>query len=74
MAGLMPAISLYGEIHAPVTVRRIPADVPGRLDLHSTPGRYELLDECWAELDRVGCSIVVCLAPTSRFGKVSGVR
>lgn len=45
----------------------IPADVPGRLYLHSMPGRYESLDECWAELDRVGCSTVVCLAPTSEI-------
>jgi hypothetical protein len=51
----------------PLRSVEIPADVPGRLYLHSMPGRYEPLDECWAELDRVGCSTVVCLAPTSEI-------
>jgi len=41
----------------------LPSAVPGRLWLHSMPGRYEPLNDAWAEVRRLGVSRIVCLAP-----------
>jgi protein-tyrosine phosphatase len=40
----------------------LPESFPGRLYLHSMPGRYETFQEFLAEARRVGLDLVVCLA------------
>lgn len=41
----------------------LPDAIPGRLFLHSMPGRYEALETVWAELAARNIQIIVCLNP-----------
>lgn len=41
---------------------KLPAGVPGRLYLHSMPGRYEAFEDFLSEARRVALDVVVCLA------------
>lgn len=45
----------------------LPEQVPGVLYLHSMPGRYESLEQSWAEVARLGITQIVCLAPDSEI-------
>lgn len=38
------------------------ARVPGRLLLHSMPGRYESLENVWTQVRNEGVRVIVCLA------------
>jgi hypothetical protein len=40
----------------------LPAGVPGRLLLHSMPGRYETIESAWDQVRRETVSAIVCLA------------
>ena len=40
----------------------LPARVPGTLLLHSMPGRYELLESAWLQIQEEQVSVIVCLA------------
>lgn len=40
----------------------LPANVAGRMLLHSMPGRYEALESVWIRLRREAVSTIVCLA------------
>jgi protein-tyrosine phosphatase len=40
----------------------LPAAVPGRLLLHSMPGRYEALERVWLQVRDDGVNVIVCLA------------
>lgn len=40
----------------------LPARVPGRLLLHSMPGRYEAIESVWNQLRKEAVSAIVCLA------------
>jgi len=39
----------------------LPADVPGRLLLHSMPGRYEALERVWHQVRDDGVQAIICL-------------
>ena len=39
----------------------LPVDVPGRLLLHSMPGRYEALERVWQQVRRDAVRMIVCL-------------
>jgi protein-tyrosine phosphatase len=39
----------------------LPAAVPGKLLLHSMPGRFEALDKVWHQLERDAVGAIVCL-------------
>lgn len=41
----------------------LPRELQGSLFLHSMPGRYEPLDQTFAEVEKLGISWVICLAP-----------
>jgi protein-tyrosine phosphatase len=49
----------------------LPGGVAGRLYLHSMPGRYEPLEEAWAEVKRLGISTIICLAPLDEIREKS---
>jgi protein-tyrosine phosphatase len=53
------------RLRAPKMFRQVnlPPSVPGRLFLHSMPGRYEPLGDVWRELERLGIGLILCLAP-----------
>ena len=40
----------------------LPAQVPGKLLLHSMPGRYEALDRVWHQVRNEAVCAIVCLA------------
>jgi protein-tyrosine phosphatase len=40
----------------------LPARVPGRLLLHSMPGRYEAIERVWKQVRNEGVRAIVCLA------------
>jgi protein-tyrosine phosphatase len=40
----------------------LPADVPGRLLLHSMPGRYEAIESVWHQVRNEAVCAIVCLA------------
>jgi protein-tyrosine phosphatase len=40
----------------------LPARIPGRLLLHSMPGRFEAIERVWQQLDRDAVAVIVCLA------------
>ena len=40
----------------------LPAGVPGRLLLHSMPGRYEAIETVWHQIGRETVGAIVCLA------------
>ena len=49
----------------------LPEDVPGEMYLHSMPGRYEPLEQSWAEIARLRILQIVCLAPDNEVGAKS---
>ena len=49
----------------------LPSAVSGRMWLHSMPGRNEPLGEAWAEVQRLGISCIVCLAPLDEIREKS---
>ena len=40
----------------------LPARVPGRLLLHSMPGRYEAMESVWNQVRNEAVRVIVCLA------------
>lgn len=40
----------------------LPARVPGRLLLHSMPGRYEAIENVWSQVKNEAVTAIVCLA------------
>ena len=40
----------------------LPARIPGRLLLHSMPGRYEAIETVWHQIERETVGAIVCLA------------
>ena len=40
----------------------LPARIPGRLLLHSMPGRYEAIETVWHQIERETVRAIVCLA------------
>ena len=40
----------------------LPSGVPGKLQLHSMPGRREALESVWEQIRREGIHLIVCLA------------
>jgi protein-tyrosine phosphatase len=42
----------------------LPARVPGRLLLHSMPGRFEALDRVWSQVTTEAVGAIVCLTET----------
>ena len=40
----------------------LPARVPGRLLLHSMPGRYEAIESVWHQLRNEAVRAIICLA------------
>jgi hypothetical protein len=40
----------------------LPARIPGRLLLHSMPGRYEAIESVWHQIEREPVGAIVCLA------------
>jgi protein-tyrosine phosphatase len=40
----------------------LPARIPGRLLLHSMPGRYEAIESVWHQIERETVGAIVCLA------------
>jgi protein tyrosine phosphatase (PTP) superfamily phosphohydrolase (DUF442 family) len=55
----------------PLRAVELPSDIAGRLYLHSMPGRYEPLEDCWKAVTQAGCSMIVCLAPSDEIQKKS---
>jgi len=49
----------------------LPANTPGRLYLHSMPGRYEPLQAVYAAIAENGISRIICLAPLAQIQKHS---
>ena len=49
----------------------LPEGVPGRLYLHSMPGRWEKLDEFMSEAERQAVDTIVCLAPEEEIKEKS---
>jgi len=47
------------------------AELPGKLYLHSMPGRYEPLQTAWLEIKRLGITRVICLASLEEIGRRS---
>lgn len=47
-----------------VMFRRVdlPCEIPGRLLLHSMPGRYESIEKVWLQVKKEAVSAIVCLA------------
>jgi protein-tyrosine phosphatase len=50
----------------------LPDDAPGRLYLHSMPGRYETIETFLSEARKEGLSAVVCLAAESELSASLG--
>jgi protein-tyrosine phosphatase len=46
---------------------KLPTGVPGRLLLHSMPGRREDLDAAWSQVTKDAVRLIVCLAPASEI-------
>jgi protein-tyrosine phosphatase len=55
----------------PLRAVELPPEIAGRLYLHSMPGRYEPLEDCWNAVTQAGCSRIVCLAPSHEIRKKS---
>jgi len=49
----------------------LPTGVPGAMYLHSMPGRYEPLEQSWAEVARLSITQIVCLAPADEVAATS---
>ena len=49
----------------------LPASVPGRLLLHSMPGRYEALEHVWNQVQKSAADAIVCLAETDEVHEKS---
>ena len=49
----------------------LPGGVPGKLYLHSMPGRYEPLENCFAEMTTASLYRIVCLVGLAEIGKKS---
>ena len=49
----------------------LPARVPGRLLLHSMPGRYEALESVWHQVRNEGVRAIVCLAERNEIREKS---
>ena len=47
----------------------LPARVPGRLLLHSMPGRYEAIESVWNQLRNQAVRAIVCLAEKDELQK-----
>jgi protein-tyrosine phosphatase len=45
----------------------LPEQIPGGLFLHSMPGRYEPLEDSWAEVTRLRIGQIVCLTADSEI-------
>ena len=39
----------------------LPADIPGKLLLHSMPGRFEALEKVWRHIESEAVSTIICL-------------
>lgn len=50
---------------------KLPTGVPGRLLLHSMPGRREALETVWKRVADDAVRVIVCLAPTSEIHEKS---
>src|SRR5262245_49164408 len=50
---------------------RLPAEVPGKLLLHSMPGRYEVLESVWHQVRKEAVGVIVCLAEKDEIGEKS---
>src|SRR6266481_815149 len=49
----------------------LPARVPGRLLLHSMPGRYEAIESVWNQVRKETVSAIVCLAENDELHEKS---
>lgn len=49
----------------------LPAGVPGRLLLHSMPGRYEAIENVWSEVKKEAVTAIVCLAEKNELREKS---
>jgi protein-tyrosine phosphatase len=49
----------------------LPARVPGRLLLHSMPGRYEAIERAWDQVRKEAVRAIVCLAEKSELHEKS---
>ena len=49
----------------------LPARVPGRLLLHSMPGRYEAIESVWNQVRKEAVRAIVCLAEKSELHEKS---
>ena len=49
----------------------LPARVPGRLLLHSMPGRYEAIERAWDQVRKEAVRTIVCLAENSEIHEKS---
>jgi protein-tyrosine phosphatase len=50
---------------------KLPTGVPGRLLLHSMPGRLEELDAAWTQVTTDAVRLIVCLVPASEISEKS---
>ncbi len=49
----------------------LPAGIPGRLFLHSMPGRYETIESVWSQVRNDAISTIVCLAEADEIREKS---
>jgi protein-tyrosine phosphatase len=49
----------------------LPARIPGRLLLHSMPGRYEAIESVWHQIERETVGAIVCLAEKEEIDEKS---
>jgi len=49
----------------------LPARIPGRLLLHSMPGRYEAIEDVWREVKKETVTAIVCLAEKNELREKS---
>jgi protein-tyrosine phosphatase len=49
----------------------LPARTPGRLLLHSMPGRYEAIEDVWREVKKEAVTAIVCLAEKNELREKS---
>lgn len=49
----------------------LPARIPGRLLLHSMPGRYEAIETVWHQIERETVGAIVCLAEKEQIHEKS---
>ncbi len=45
----------------------LPSNVPGRLLLHSLPGRYEALERVWHQVKKDAVGAIVCLTESDEI-------